>query len=86
MLDERLEKVRFENARAVPVDDGRDALEAHSRVDAFALQRRPVAGRVPVPLHEDEVPDLEEPIAVLAVWPAVGPAAAVLLAPVVVDL
>src|SRR5260370_42077996 len=66
-------------------DDRRDSLEAHAGVNAFLCQGHSHAGLVPVPRYEDQVPDLEEAVAVLAVRPAVRPPAAVLLAPVVVD-
>ena len=45
-----------------------------------------VPSGVQVELHEDEVPELEEALAALAAGRAVGLAAAVLLAPVVVEL
>src|ERR1700674_5277070 len=67
-------------------DNGRDSLEAHAGVDAFLGERGSHARLVAVPGDEDQVPDLEKAIAVLAVRPAVGLPAAVLLAPVVVDL
>src|SRR5207237_4120218 len=86
LLDQRLEEIGFKDTGAVAVDHGRDALEAHPGIDRFARQRSPLARLVAIPLHEDQVPDLEEAIAVLAVWPAVGPPAAILLTPVVVDL
>ena len=86
MLDQRLEEIGFKDTGAVAVDHGRDALEAHPGIDSFALQRSPLARLVAIPLHEDQVPDLEEAVAVLAVWAAVGPATAVFLTPVVMDL
>ena len=49
------------------LDDARDALEAHARVDARRRQRRQRAIRVELELHEHEVPDLEPARAVLAV-------------------
>src|SRR5260370_22380048 len=67
-------------------DGRRDSLEAHAGVDAFLCQRHSNAGLVPIPRDEDQVPDLEKAVAVLAVRPTVRTAAAVLLAPVVVDL
>src|SRR6202171_2684877 len=67
-------------------DNRRDSLEAHAGVDAFLGERGSHARLVAVPGDEDQVPDLEKAIAVLAVRPAVRPPAAVLLAPVVVDL
>src|SRR6202165_3418250 len=83
--DQRLEWIGVKE-RPLLVDDRRDALEAHARVNPFLGKRGPNTGLVPVPRDEDEVPDLEEAIAMLAVRPAVRPPAAVLLAPVVVDL
>src|SRR6202171_5649328 len=67
-------------------DNRRDSREAHAGVDAFLGERGSHARLVAVPGDEDQVPDLEKAIAVLAVRPAVRPPAAVLLAPVVVDL
>src|SRR6202521_2443378 len=67
-------------------DDRRNSLETHAGVDAFLGERGPHAGLVPIPCDEDEVPDLEKAVTMLAVGPAVGPPAAVLLAPVVVAL
>src|SRR6267378_261049 len=67
-------------------DDRRDSLETHAGVNPFLGERCTHTRLVPVPRDEDEVPDLEKAIAVLAVRPAVWPPAAVLFAPVVVDL
>src|SRR5216683_4992249 len=67
-------------------DDRRDALEAHAGINAFLGKRCTHARLVAVPRDEDQVPDLEKAIAVLAVGPAVRTPAAVLLAPVVMDL
>src|SRR5260370_21420250 len=66
-------------------DDRGDSLEAQAGVDAFLRQRHSNAGLVPIPRDEDQVPDLEKAVAVLAVRPTVRTAAAVLLAPVVMD-
>ncbi len=68
------------------LDEHRAALEPHPRVDVLLRQRRHAAVRGEVELHEDEVPELDVAIAALAVRPAVGLAAAVLGAPVVVEL
>ncbi len=65
--------------------DGRDALQAHARVDAALRQRREVARLVHVVLHEHEVPVLQEAVAVAARL-AVGVVAAHLGAEVVVEL
>ena len=85
MGDQRAEEVRFKNTLAIPIDDGRDALQAHSRIDAFTSEVGALAGLIAIPLHEDEVPDLEEAVAILAIRPAVGSTAAVLCTPVVVN-
>ncbi len=78
---------------AVGVVDRRDALhhaghalEPHARVDVLLGKRRQRSVGVELVLHEDEVPDLEEPLAPCAPRQAVGRAAARLLAPVEVDL
>ena len=55
-------------------------------VDVLLRQRRQRAVGVQLELHEDEVPELEEAVAARARGRAVRVAAAVLLAPVVVDL
>src|SRR5690606_1329519 len=68
------------------LEDHGDALQAHPGVDVLARQRALGAVLFLVELHEDEVPDLEEAIAVIAAGPAAGPAAAQLLAAVVKDL
>ena len=47
------------------LQDGGDALEAHAGVDRGLRQRMPLAGPDLLVLHEDEVPDLDEPVAVL---------------------
>src|SRR5204862_1231787 len=49
------------------LDDARDALETHPRVDAGRRQRGQAAVRVELELHEHEVPDLEPAWAMLAV-------------------
>jgi hypothetical protein len=51
----------------------RDALEAHPGVDRRARQVDPLLGRHLLVLHEDEVPDLDEAVAVL-IGAARGPA------------
>ncbi len=45
------------------LEDRRDALQAHAGVDRRARQVEPLARELLV-LHEDEVPDLDEPVAV----------------------
>ena len=68
------------------LEDGRPALEPEAGVDVLLWKRRQRAIRVLLVRHEDEVPELEEPGAARARGRAVGLAAAVLLAPVPVDL
>ncbi len=77
--------VRVVDARHA-LDDPRRALEPEARVDVLLRQRgqRPV--RMELVLHEDEVPELEEPLAPRAAGEAVGLPAACLRAEVVVDL
>src|SRR3990170_4711247 len=78
---------------AVGLVDGRDVLENPRRqldpeagIDVLRRQRgqRPVG--VQLELHEDEIPELEEALAAGAAGRAVGFSAAVLRAPVVVEL
>ena len=68
------------------LEDRSTALEPEARVDV--LLRKGSQGPIGVLLvgHEDEVPELEEPCAARAGRRAIGLAAAVLLAPVVVQL
>ena len=68
------------------LQDRRGALEAQAGVDVLLRERRQRPVRVQLVLHEDEVPELEEAVAARAGRRAVGLAAAVLLAPVPVDL
>src|SRR5438270_571958 len=96
VLDQGLVGIRVEDARwdlslaktggGVTLGDRGDALEAHARVNAFALQAGAISRLVTVPLHEDKIPDLEEAIAVFAIRATIVAAAAVLRPPVVVDL
>src|SRR5437588_672316 len=71
----------------VAIDHRADSLQTHTRVDALALEVGAFSGLITIPLHEDEVPDFEEPVAawMLAVGAAIGLPAPVLAAPVVVD-
>src|SRR6195256_6292715 len=85
VMDQWLEWIGVEE-RPLVVDDRGGSLETHARVNAFLGERSSYARFVPVPCDEDEVPDLEKPVAVLAVRPAIRSPAAVLLAPVVVNL
>ena len=64
--------------------DGREALEPHARIDRGFRQRFELAVRVALELHEDEVPDFYEPIAVFV--GASGRAAGDLAAVVVENL
>ncbi len=83
-LDDRAEEVDLEVGRD-PLQDGARPLEAHPGVDVLLLERdeAPVLARLV--LHEDEVPDLGEPVAV-ARDPAARRAAGLLFSPVVEDL
>ena len=67
------------------LQDPRAALEPEAGVDVLLRQRRQRAVRVQLELHEDEVPELEEALA-LAAGSALGPPAADILAPVVEHL
>ena len=62
-----------------------DALDAAAGVDVLCRQRRERAVVAAIELHEDEIPELEEAVAVAA-RPAVGAPAAELHAAVVVEL
>ncbi len=48
-----------------PLQDRRDPLYSHSGVDRLIRQRRTAAVLALLVLHEDEVPDLDEPVPVL---------------------
>jgi len=67
------------------LEQHRATLEPEPRVDVLLRKRRQRAALVEVVLHEHEVPELEETLAALAAGRAVGFAAAVLLAAVVVE-
>ena len=84
-VHDQTEAVRVEDRGRLLQQHGA-ALEAHPGVDVLLRQRRQRSVRVEVVLHEHEVPELDEPVAALAVRPAVVLAAAVLLAAVVVEL
>jgi hypothetical protein len=62
-LDQRLEQVDLV-VRVHVLQHCRDALQAHAGVDAGFGERREDAFRVPVILHEHEVPDLDVAVAV----------------------
>src|SRR5207237_5486212 len=67
------------------LQDACRALEPHAGVDVLLRQRRQGTVGVQLELHEDEVPELEEALA-LAAGRALRPAAADVLAPVEEDL
>jgi hypothetical protein len=79
-LHERLITVGAVDGRHVLEDPGRP-LEPHTRIDVLSRERRQRSVRVELELHEDEVPELEEPLA-FATRGTVWSAAADLLAPV----
>ena len=82
--DDMCRLIGLVDARCV-LQQHRDALEAAARVDVLGRQGRQGAVVAAVELHEDEVPELEEAVAVAAGL-AVGSAAAVLRTAVVVEL
>jgi hypothetical protein len=82
---DRLVAVGLVHAHDV-LQDRRGPLDAHTGVDVLLRQRRELAVGMQLELHEDEVPELEEPFAARAARLAIGLAAAVLGAPVVVHL
>ena len=63
-LDERAEQIRIV-VRVHALQDRRDALQAHAGIDGGLRQVDAVAGLDLLVLHEDEIPELEEPVAVL---------------------
>ena len=62
--DERPERVRVVVV-VLPLQDGCEPLEAQAGVDRRPRQRRPRPRRVLIVLHEHEIPDLDEPVAIL---------------------
>ena len=66
------------------LEDRGDALQPHPRVDRRSRQRDPLIGGDLLVLHEDEVPDLDEPVAVLL--RRTGRTAGYVLAVIVEDL
>ena len=64
--DQRLEKIRLVVVVRT-LQHGGDTLEAHAGVDRWMRQVDPVAGSALVILHEHEIPDLDEAIAVRVV-------------------
>ena len=63
-LDERAEQIRIV-VRVHALQDRRHALKAHAGIDGGLWQVDPVARLDLLVLHEDEVPEFEEPVAVL---------------------
>ncbi len=63
-LDQRAEKVDVVIV-VLALQHRRDALQAHAGVDRRLGQAHALAGADLLELHEDEVPDLDEPVAVL---------------------
>jgi len=82
-LDDGLEQIDVEIGMHA-LDHGGDTLQAHAGVDARPGQRHALAGFDLVVLHEDEVPDFKEPVAVAGADTAIR-AAGHGLAPVVHD-
>ena len=68
------------------LQDGGRPLDAHAGVDVLRRQRRQRSVRMQLELHEDEVPELEEPLAARTTRLAVRLTAAVLDPPVPVHL
>ncbi len=58
-FDQRHEQIRVEVVRFALHDRG-DSLEASSSIDRWLGQRHQRAIRLPIELHEDEIPELEE--------------------------
>ena len=83
-LDHVTRLVGLEEAADALQEHG-DSLDAAARVDVLRRKRRQGPVVSAIELHEDEIPELEEAIAV-APRRALGPAAAELLAAVVVEL
>ena len=78
-FNQAAEEIGFEDAFHA-LQHGRHALESHSRVDRRTRQRRPHAGRMLLELHEDQVPEFQETVAVL--FRGAGRPALDMLAPV----
>ena len=62
--DEGAQRVRVVVV-VLALQDGGEAFQAHPRVDGGAGQRVPRPGRLLEVLHEDQIPDLDEAVAVL---------------------
>ncbi len=82
-LDQRAEQVDVVIV-VLALEHRGDALKPHAGVDRRARQLDPLSGRLLLVLHEDEVPDLDEAVAVLV--GAAGRTAGDLRAVVVEDL
>src|SRR5262249_52306935 len=63
-FDERLEKIYVVDGLDA-LQDGGHALKAHAGIDGRLGQRDTVAGSALLELHENEIPEFEEPVAVL---------------------
>ena len=63
-VDQRAEEVRFVIV-VHALQHGRDALQPHARIDGRLRQAEPLRLRNLLVLHEHEVPDLDEPVAIL---------------------
>ncbi len=61
--NEVAEQVRLEDALNA-LEDAGHAFQAHARIDRRTRQRRALARRCLVELHEDEVPEFQEAVAV----------------------
>jgi hypothetical protein len=46
------------------LENGRDSLQAHASVDTGAVQRQKLPVLCSLVLHEHEIPNLEEPVAI----------------------
>ena len=72
LIDQRLHHVGFPDT-VLALHEGEDALEPGTRVDGRLRQRRAGAVRGLVELHEDQVPELHEPVALRIVqWAPFG--------------
>ena len=59
VLDDRADQVGIV-VRDLALQDRGDALQAHAGIDGGPRQRRQLARKIAVVLHEDQVPDLDE--------------------------
>src|SRR5579875_623674 len=84
MIDDGTEHVGIED-RFLALQHHRQAFQAQPGIDILFGQRRAPAIEVLIELHEDQVPDLQEALAVAARL-TIGPATAVLDAAIIVNL